>query len=491
MSAPARAGAAPSAPVAAGGRLTWPAVIVAGGALTGIAAVTLGVMQEASRFHARNPVTGRTILLHRGHGPGARMPFDGAWALEGLRAAPLLAFAGVVVAAGLLLWALARAPEGRARRWPLATWIGLGAAGAIASALLPVSYALNIRLGDGATLPENIGRGQTFGAELLTSQLMGLSVQACAALGIHDAVTGIRVVDGACALVLAGSVAALADAATSTTRGRWLVLIGVLTSGASFQVMGYVETTVVELAAIALYMGAAAQILGAHRPGPLAAPTAWLGLGIAAMAHGAGALLLPSAALMVAPRLRPFAPAMQRHVTLFVTLVVMPFLFIVAPRWLADDLGNADGGGDHVRFVPADFDRVDPPSPVLYYGRFEALHWADLGNAMFVAAPLVPLLVLALPLAGRLARPSRLVRMLAVASAFAYVIPLLWNHDFGMWGDWNLASTYLFPVHLTGWVWLVQTLERCPTERRAASVIVASALTFQLTGLTALALQLY
>lgn len=455
------------------------------GALALVIGAGLAVAPEL--LHALNPVTGEPIVLHRGH--GVRVPFDAGWSLQGIRRSPIAALLMVALGVGLGVGS-GGLPSIRGRPWGVWRWLGFGGLGALLSWLFPVSYALNVELGDGRTLPENVGNGLTFGAEIVTSELMVLAVRTVAALGAHDAVTGIRAMDTVCAFVLCASVVALADAVAVSTRGKLAVLTGVLLSGASLQVMGYVETTVLELAGMALYAAGAAHVLSPRRANR-GAPWAWIGLSVATMAHGAGALLLPSAALMVAPRARLSGPKVLWHVALFASCVVVPFLLFIAPRWLGNDLGNADGGGDHVRFVQADFDRVNPPSPVLYYARFEALHWADLGNALFVAAPLMPLLLLSLPLAGRAARPSAVVRALGLAALFAFVIPLLWNHDFGMWGDWNLAATYLFPMHLTSWVWLVQTLERFPRDARSWTWLLSSALTLQLAGLAGLALQLY
>lgn len=469
-------------------RLAIAATVIGVGIAAFSGLVTWALLQAPERFHALNPVTGAPIILHRGH--GVRMPFDAAWSLEGLRTAPgmalLLVGGGALAVYAMLRWL----DTDRARPWTLSTWLGFGLVGALVSWFFPVSYELNTRLGDGLTLPGNIGGGMTFGAEIATSELMVLATRFTASLGVHNALVAIRGVDTIAAFILVASVAALADGAASTSRGRALLFVGTLFSGASLQVMGYVETTVLELAAIAVYVAAAARILGVRRSGPAAPALAWAALGFAAMAHGAGALLLPSAAAMVAPRARLLGPRVQQHVTLFVVCVLLPFLVVVAPRWLSNDLGNADGGGDAIRFVPLDFDRVNPPSPVLYYGLFEALHFIDLGNALWVSAPIVLLVLLGLPLAGRAARPTPLVVLLAIAALFALVIPLAWNHDFGMWGDWNLASTYLFPLHVVSWVWLVQTLERFPLDRRVVAVSTAL-MALQLAGLAGLMLQLY
>jgi len=50
---------------------------------------------------------------------------------------------------------------------------------------------------------------------------------------------------------------------------------------------------------------------------------------------------------------------------------------------------------------------------------------------------------------------KRLFVVLAVSSIGAFMIPVAWNHDYTMWGDWNIAAAYLFPCNLLGWASLL------------------------------------
>lgn len=45
-------------------------------------------------------------------------------------------------------------------------------------------------------------------------------------------------------------------------------------------------------------------------------------------------------------------------------------------------------------------------------------------------------------------------------------IPILWNHDFGMWGDWNLSATYLFPLNIFAWIIFVFTLRKHQSKKK-------------------------
>lgn len=463
--------------------LTW----VVGGLLV-VAASLAALASPVETFHGRNPLTGAALVLRRGH--EAYVPFDGTWALAGLRERPALGL-GLAALFALGFALLTRLSSERARPWGPGRMLGIGLAFGALAWLLPVDHARNEGLGDGLTLPTNVGGGMTFGAEIGTSQLMVAAVRLHGLFGGHDALRALRALDAVIAVVLGASLAMLADAASRTVRGRALLLAGLACVGTALQVMGYVETTMLELAALALYLGAAAALLSAGQRAPSAGVLAFSGLGLAAIAHGAGPLAVPSVLALTFAGGRVDLRRIAHHAALFGCGVVTPFLFVVAPRWLGDDLGNADGGGDHIRFVPTSFDWAHPPSAMVYYERFSPLHLADLGNALLVAAPIAPLVLLGLPWLGRAARPSPIVVLLFVAALFTFVIPLAWNHDFGMWGDWNLASTYLLPLHALSWVALVQALERTEPGPRWWGAALASLGAVQGLGLVGLALQLY
>jgi hypothetical protein len=40
--------------------------------------------------------------------------------------------------------------------------------------------------------------------------------------------------------------------------------------------------------------------------------------------------------------------------------------------------------------------------------------------------------------------------LLAAAGASVFMIGV-WDFDFGIWGDWNIASCYLMPLTMLGW----------------------------------------
>lgn len=459
-----------------------------GAAVLVLAFVAFAVASPAEQFVGANPL-GEAIRLRRGH--QTYLPFDTTWALAAMRDVPLRAL-WLVLFGALGLAALTRLPVRRSRPLGAGGCWAVGLSMGLLAWLLPVDHELNATLGDGLTLVVNVGNGMTFGAEIGTSALMAATVSFFSViLGIHEGLRALQALDAVLAIVLGASCALLADAATQTVRGRALLLAGLLFVGTTLQVMGYVETTMLELAALALYLGASARVLSPTPQSPTAAPLAFTGLGLATIAHGAGPLALPSVAALAFTGARLDRRRIVHHATLFVCCVVVPFVFVVAPRWLLDDMGNADGGGDHIRFVPTEIDWSDPPSRMVYYTLLSRLHLADLGNALLVGAPIALPVLLGLLAAGRHARPSATVVMLIVAALFTAVIPVFWNHDFGMWGDWNLATTYLFPLHALSWVWWVQTLERCDAGPRATGIAVFALGAVQMVGLVGLGLQLY
>lgn len=470
-----------------GGRPRRAVIVWTGLALALLGVVVALVLSPAEAFHGVSPL-GDVITLRRGH--ETYLPFDATWALSAIRETPARAL-GAILLGTLVLVGLARLPSVRARPLRAGSYWTVGLAmGALALAL-PVDHERNTTLGDGLTLATNVGRGMTFGAEIGTSELMVAMVRLFAQLGEHDGLVALRALDAIVAVIFGASAVLLADGAARTVRGRAVLTFGLLAAGTTIQLMGYVETTMLELGALALYLGAAAHVVGPLRQRPSAGPLAFTGLGLATIAHGAGPLALPSVAALTFAGGRVDRRRLAHHAVLFVCCVCVPFLFVVAPRWLANDLGNADGGGDHIRFVPAELDWAHPPSNMVYYTRFSGLHLADVANALLLGAPIALPVLLGLVSLGRLARPSAYVVALLVAAAFTVVIPLFWNHDFGMWGDWNLATTYLFPLHALSWVWLVQVLERCDPGPRATGLVVGALGALQMVGLVGLVLQLY
>jgi hypothetical protein len=252
-----------------------------------------------------------------------------------------------------------------------------------------------------------------------------------------------------------------------------MLFFGGLIVGYAVLFVGYVETTQVELAAMALFFGAGAKALRADAAGPR---LAWVAACVSAasfafMAHGAGVLLLPALVFFMV-KAKPRYEVGRRRLwsllfpalmaVLFVLLVVVPYVLLIArPFYFKGVFGNLGGGGDHIMFVPWRIVYGLPKSRFVNYNMLSTLHVADVNSAFILGAPFsVPLLLygraLLLKRRRRLhAVESRILWFLALAAAACLAVPLVWNHDFGMWGDWNLAVCFLFPLNLFSWALFV------------------------------------
>ena len=206
---------------------------------------------------------------------------------------------------------------------------------------------------------------------------------------------------------------------------------------------------------------------------------AFAALSIALLAHAAGVLLVPSfVVLLWMERRRPADSCWRttlgvvhwRNLLLTAVIVVAPYLWLIVLRFFTrGKFGNIAGGGDKIMFVPW---TLEPGkiSKWVYYSMFSGRHWTDIGSAVLVGAPAVLLLLLVfawllLRRRAMLARRERaLAWLLAAAGGGCALVPLIWNHDFGMWGDWNLATCYLFPLNLFAW-----TAVLCATSRDDAA----------------------
>lgn len=347
------------------------------------------------------------------------------------------------------------------------------AAGLVAVAifyLLRVPYAVNTQFADAPILPGEVELGTVYAADALTYHVFH-AVRGVLGLVVAEPSGLLAITWTSC---LAGGVfvvamLVLARAAAGTMAARLALFLGGTLAGYAVMFCGYVETTQVELAAMALYFAAAARTLRTPA-GPLR--VRWLALSLAAlslalMAHAGGLLLLPSAVILLLAGLggpeTPWWRALWsrqslRSAALFGLLVVLPFvLVIVVPFYVQGDFGNITGGGDGIMLVVWSYDDAHPQSRYTYYALLSGRHLADLLSAFLVAAPLAVPLCLA---GGVLAWRRREVLepqerwwlvLLASAAGGCLLIPLLWNHDFGMWGDWNLATCCLFPPNLLAW----------------------------------------
>jgi hypothetical protein len=464
---------------------------------------------------ARDPVTGRELAFHRTH--AIEMPLVLTWGMEGLRDVPyeaILAFAIVIGALCVYPWERVRSPSGPARErrlsLPPASLVALAAgAGAVLCVVLRFPYPS--LFGDAVDLPSQVGAGAVYAAEAGTMQLFQLARHALGGGSSADAgLRAIVVVDDVAGALFVGALASFALTVGRDPAERWVLFLGPVAAGCTGMFFGYVETTQVESAAMALYFAASARWIArppaASRPG-LARMVALAALGFAVTGHGAGVLLLPSAALLLADVFtlpRPDLRALARRVLTpanflgVVALVLLPFWLVVErPFYSKGDFGNATGGGDHIQWVPLSLDYAHRPSEWVYYSLLSPWHLADLASAIFFTAPFaLPLSVAAAGLrradGGRLDHDERAVlTLLATAAATCAVIPVFWNHDFGMWGDWNLAATYLFPAHVASWVAFVVASRRFERPLSFYVGIAAPVLLAQVLASLGLLAQLY
>ncbi|MDB4977457.1 MAG: hypothetical protein JWN48_5798 [Myxococcaceae bacterium] len=467
---------------------------------------------------ALDPIHGGPFTILRSH--GLVVNFDLMWALSSYRGlAPWKAWLPGIAA--VLLACLPRSitdaiASVRLPGWLLRTgprsWACTAAALALcASRLYPVKYELNQLYGDGSMLHLYVGASDgVFAAEIVTMHMFRSAQYVLEKLHAADAspLSAIRWVDSIAGAVFFGSLAAFARGTGRGVLEGTLLFLGTSCASYTLQFFGYVETTQVETALIALYFTAAAASLRTRGPG-IAASTliAVFALSTATMAHGAGLLLLPSAAFLLADLtalgrrgpLRVLGESLRaENVALVFTMLLVPHLLIVVvPFHLRGMHGNAAGGGDGIMFVPATIDYAQRASAWVYYARFTRWHLADVANALWISAPLaLPLLGVAFAqrIFGRFRftwGESRLLALLGTAAALSAIIPLLWNHDFGVWGDWNLSATYLLPLNALAWLAFVYASRR---RRRGVHFYVTVGLPLliaQATATLGIAAQLY
>jgi hypothetical protein len=423
-------------------------------------------------FLARDPATGQPYYFIRGHVTVSQFHF--LWAFVGWSKAPLavrLGLFGILLGVSFLPSKRPHAPPAPAVRFPW--WMLFGffvlSSGAFYAARVP--YHVGRTFGDAASIPGDIARGMVFPAELLTSYAF-IGVQFVLSRLVHSTtfVDAIALTSAMAGGMFVASLFLLAQRWCRSRAEQAAMVVGCLLSGYVVMFLGYVETTQVELAMMMALFACAAYALIA---GDAARSWRWE---IAAMAcsslaflsHAAGILLIPACAVVVMNRFDgrwehfPWISAKVlslRRIVLGIMIVLLPyFSLLVQPFFFAGNFGNITGGADQIMFVPLRVDYAHPASPLVSYSLFSLWHLADIVSAVLIAAPLsVPLLAAAfgLLLNRRLELSlveKRYLLLLGVAAAGCLSVPLLWNHDFGMWGDWNLAATYLFPLNCFAWV---------------------------------------
>ena len=70
------------------------------------------------------------------------------------------------------------------------------------------------------------------------------------------------------------------------------------------------------------------------------------------------------------------------------------------------------------------------------------------------------------------------VSLMVMGAAACLAVPLVWNHDFGIWGDWNLAVCFLFPLNFLSWaifVYATRGILREPLPRLCVTLPLVGA----------------
>lgn len=460
-------------------------------------------------FLAREP-WGSYVLLDQRLRP---TPLHLLWGLEGFR--NIAFWARVLWAAALVFLAYAGFPKvaGNAflSKIKINKWVLFAAAAVLAPVLcyiLRVDNGKNVAFADCLWLPRIVDAEDVASAEVLTSYIYFFVRRVVD--HFRPGPNGLAAVVYTSCLsggVFAGASYLFADAFGRDRVEKTVVFLGAALAGYSVMFLGYVETTQVELAATALFFAAAAWALRPAGAGTKSWRTALAvsAASLAFMAHGAGALALPAFIyfLVVARRGAEAGPGRWLYrafpalvVLLSLLLVVVPYYLVLAePFYFRGDFGNLSGGGDRIMFVPWKLVPGLPKSRLVYYSMFSPHHLAEIFSAFLVAAPLsVPFIAAGATFILRRGRrydayEKRVLRLLALAAAAALAVPLLWNHDYGIWGDWNLAACFLYPLNLFSWCFLVAATRgffaanasrfRFMLSLAAAQLVMAFGLLFQ------------
>ncbi len=333
-----------------------------------------------------------------------------------------------------------------------------------------IPYHLNVLFGDGATIPGDIDNGMVFPAEILTCYsfiwMKSLIAIVYPAITTNDAIVMTTCLSGG---VFVGTLWMYGQRWGITPVGRIIFTFSGILTGCTAMFFGYIETTQMELMSfMMLSMSAVFVFTSVGRSAKRWEIFAFFSASLAFLFHAAGVVLIPACVVLLMDSFDgewsnfPWLSRRiigLRHGIVIAAIIILPYFYmLVQPFFLQGNFGNITGGADHIMFVPLSFDYAHPISPLISYSMFSFWHLADIFSTMFVAAPLSIFLIAAGLYTLRKCRivltvaERRNLLFLALSAAGCLSVPLFWNHDFTMWGDWNLAGTYLFPFGFFSWV---------------------------------------
>lgn len=442
-----------------------------------------------------HPNTGEPCLLRRAQ--DTTLPGIVTWGAEGLRAVPsalrygLLAL--LVVALLLSVLPVARRASVSAHAWPQAVVLSLFAVlVGVFCWFFPVVPDRNAAFGDGSHLFRHIQRGSVFGAEVLAMHLLHAGYKA-----FGDAATAAR------ATQLVGALSATAFAAGASfvayrINRSVLVALGLVLSGTMVQFLGYAETTFAAQIFAMLFI--ASLFTDDEQPSDRRLFWMMTFAGLAIVSHTGQIVLVPACFLMLLSYAWRSRPEGWRVVLARLWLGLFAFgivlmVGLVLPYFLRGQFGNVDGGADRIRFVPMVATACE--SMWVHYGMFSKEHALDLASGCLIGCPVALVLLGVSAVFHRsyrvqldsVSRRALLLSLLVAASSAS--IPLVWNFDFGGWGDWNLLATYLFPLHFLGWAYWALVARKLPNARVMWLRVAVPALLVQSLAVLGIALQFY
>lgn len=434
------------------------------------------------------------------------------WMVEGVRTIPLLwrltlAAIPVALCVGALpipqRWSQHVAATSM-RIWQWLIPFGAGLAAAVWYTVLRVDYAVNTTFGDGLPLPGELDAGRRHPAEALTMDfflwLKGFARSIDSNIAASDVIATAAIL---CGGLFVAAVAVFAIRVGRSVIERAILFAGLTTTASSTMFYGYVETTALETAAIACFLAAGAVLLTTEKSSERWAWTAvaFVFAGLSFCAHAGGITMAPPLlVLMIIAARGPTGrwAANGIRLAMFTLLTVLPYyLRVLRPFYLRNSFGNVRGGGDGIAFVPWSVDYTDLPSRFVFYSMVSVWHFCEIASATLVSAPWALPVILLCGAAYYVRRFSiergdiHILLFLGTATASAASIPLLWNHDFSTWGDWNLSATYLFPLNVLGWTLLVVVLRALGIEGRRFVAVTLPLLVVQIYLTLGIQLQLY
>jgi hypothetical protein len=461
------------------------------GVLAALAWVAVFPLLPVASLLARDS-NGTLLDLIRSH--RTTVPFHMAWSSEGWRwigwtgrLLPLLAVLGAILV-GLLRHHRIDPSSTLSRR----QWASIGALVVAGSVVLfwigRVPLPVLITYGDSIALIPQIAQGTwVFPAEPLMMHLFNaVSLTVKTWRGSADGLLAGQLTALVCGAAFAASLWTVAAKRSGDLVGAVLLFVALAGTGTTTQFFGVVETTLLQTAAIAAFLTACALVLQAPARSPARDHLlllVHLCMGVVLSAHAAGVALLPALVTLWVvlwrrearhDSERPRRLLSARNLGGALLGGLGPWLlFVWWPFLRLGNFGNSAGGADRFRFVPWDVDAARQASAYVYYAMLSRLHALDVTAALVAACPFALLLLFSVAVLRRRAGaeeariPLEPHLVFLMAGLGGGAVALLWDFDFGMWGDWNIVTCYLLPLHVASWLLFHDTLRHGADPGRA------------------------